>query len=181
MEKSEPLVVEKPSKKKYFKNKQQSKQQNRRDELAKRQDSQKVNKKSKPPGSISDVYHKVSYTKQLSELNTELSLQTENNIMSILSNVYNQSLDKYLMKNKGALTVSKNYKNYYCKKCFTNKKYNTKQELLTVHDMKSAGSDANIKSLLLKKTCKICEKNINIYVGQNPDYISFEESNIEIQ
>lgn len=181
MQKSEQPGVQKPINKKYSKKKQQSKQQKRRDELARIQASKAENKKSKPPGSISDVYHKVNYIRQMSNLNTELACETDNNIMSILSNVYNQSLDKYLMKNKGAITVSKDYKNYYCKKCFTNKKYSTKKELLTVHNMEPAGSDANVKSLLIKKTCKICEKSINTYVGQNPDYISFEESNIEIQ
>lgn len=172
------MATEKIIDKKYRKHKQQVKQKNRKDELSKKE-PQNANKKSKP-GSISDVYHKVNYIKQLSALNSEIALETENNIMSVLSNVYNQSLDKYLMKNKGSLTVSKKYKNYYCKKCFTNKRYNTKSELLTVHNMQLATSDANPKSLLIKKTCKICEKDTNIYVGQNPDYISFEDNNIDI-
>ncbi|KAL6941083.1 hypothetical protein ACO0OL_000201 [Hanseniaspora opuntiae] len=179
METKDMMAAEKPIEKKYQKHKQQVKQKIRKDELSKK-GSQQVNKKSRP-GTVSDVYHKVNYIKQLSALNSEIALETENNIMSVLSNVYNQSLDKYLMKNKGSLNVSKKYKNYYCKKCFTNKKYNTKSELLTVHNMKLAKTDANAKSLLIKKTCKICQKDTNIYVGQNPDYISFEDSNIDIQ
>lgn len=167
---------------KYNKNKQLSKYLKRKDIItnAESNEIQKSDKKgqSSKIGSISDTYHKINYLKQISSINQDAALSGGNQNSNILSNFYNQLLNKYILKNKAAVKVSKAYKQYYCKKCFTNKKHNTHQQLLNVHDLSKATSESNTKSLLLQKTCTICGESQNIYIGLNENYVSFEESHI---
>lgn len=142
------------------------------------QKSGKKDQSSNKSGSISDTYHKINYLKQISSINQDVALSGGNQNSSILSNFYNQLQNKYILKNKSAVKVSKAYKQYYCKRCFTNKKHNTHQQLLNVHDLSKATSESNRRSLLLQKTCTVCGENQNTYIGQNENYISFEESHI---
>lgn len=165
---------------KYNKNKQMNKQLRRLKDGVKAgyQKNEESNKKVNKNSSISDIYHKINYIKQMSTLMTELSEANSNEDLKIFSNTYNQSLEKYILKNKSSVNLSKDLKKFYCKKCFTNKKYNTLQKLLNVHDLSEITNDSNRKSFLIQKTCKTCQKRQNLYIGQNEEYISFEGSNV---
>ncbi|XBW38515.1 hypothetical protein QEN19_004104 [Hanseniaspora menglaensis] len=168
---------------KFNKNKQSAKQLRRTEAMSllkniKDKNSQHKNLKENKNSSISDSYHKINYINQMSTLLSEMAQESGNESINILSNFYNQSLDKFILKNKSAINLSKNSKKFYCKKCYSNKRFNTEQRLLSVHDMSPVTAKSNKKSFLIQKTCKICGEKKNIYIGQNSDYISFEESNI---
>lgn len=164
---------------KYNKKKQETKQLKRNAVLNDlKNDKNKGITNLKNSNSISDTFHKINYLKQLSSLTNDIAHTTTNSNLSVLSNFYNQSLSRYLLKNKSAVNLSKEFKKFYCKKCFTNKKFNTKQKLLNVHDLSSVTAKSNKKSCLIQKICNICAEKQNIYIGQNEEYISFEESNI---